>query len=107
MSANQASISAAETLSDYLDAAHTGQHTLDIDFAIGVTGTVKIMSKPIGGVGKYLRYPKDNGIGDEVEVTGSMVFTVPGNRSYAIIATAKGGDAGLITATITEIEAPR
>lgn len=104
---NTASITAQDVLSDFIKAEHTGKHSLDIDFANGVTGSVKIYSKPPGGIAKPERWSKDNGQGDVVVITESQSFIVNGNREYAIIATAKGGDPGAITATLNEVEKPR
>lgn len=103
---NTASITAADVQSDPIKAEHTGKHTLDIDFSAGVTGTVRILSRPIGGVFKPERWDAGNAEGDIAELTASQAFIVPGNREYAIIATAKGGDAGAITATLNEVEKP-
>lgn len=101
---NTASISEANVLSGFMKAEHTGQHVIDIDFAAGVTGTVNVHSRPIAGTAKPMR--DANGAGNVIAITASTFLTVPGNREYAIIATAKGGAAGAITATLTEVEAP-
>ena len=103
---NQVQITAAEVESDPLTASHTGDHTLDVDFAAGVTGTVNVRSRPPGGTFKNERWPANNAEGDVIAVTGSTAFVVPGNREYAIYAATKGGDAGAITATLTEVEKP-
>lgn len=103
---NQTSRSTNGT-SDYIFARHTGKHTLDIDFGAGVTGTVKILSRPPGGTGKYLRYDGSaDGQGDPVAITASEAFEVPGNREYAFEVSSIGGTAGSITATLNEVEAP-
>lgn len=101
---NQASITSAEVFSAYVGTSEPGRCTLDVDFGAGVTGTVKIYSRPFGGVGKPLVFAAANAEPDDLTVTKSSAIEVPGNREYAIYATVKGGDAGAITLTLNQTE---
>lgn len=101
---NQTSIAAAEVLSDYVGTSEPGRCTLDIDFGAGVTGTVKVYSRPFGGIAKPLVFAAANEDAGDMTVTKSSAIEVPANREYAIYATAKGGDAGLITLTLNQTE---